>query len=113
MLAELYHQSYAYFHGHEFGGTNPTLLKAMAYGSAVAALDTVFSREVLQDDLYGYYFQKNPAAVTAFINWAEANPEAIKSRKHMIRSGIGTKYHWDTITSLYLSTLKKLISKTG
>lgn len=113
MLAELYHQSYAYFHGHEFGGTNPTLLKAMAYGSAVAALDTVFSREVLQDDLYGYYFQKNPAAVTAFIDWAEANPEAIKSRKSMIRSGIGTKYHWDTITSLYLSTLKKLISKTG
>jgi glycosyltransferase involved in cell wall biosynthesis len=113
MLAELYHQSYAYFHGHEFGGTNPTLLKAMAYGSAVAALDTVFSREVLQNDLYGYYFEKNPGAVTAFIDWAEANPEAIKTRKSIIRSGIGTKYHWDTITSLYLSTLKKLISKTG
>src|SRR5688572_6722645 len=29
-LAELYHNCFAYFHGHEFGGTNPTLLKALA-----------------------------------------------------------------------------------
>ena len=47
-LAELYHNAYAYFHGHEYGGTNPTMLKAMAYGSAILALDTVFNREMLQ-----------------------------------------------------------------
>jgi glycosyltransferase involved in cell wall biosynthesis len=32
ILAELYHHCFAYLHGHEFGGTNPTMLKAMAYG---------------------------------------------------------------------------------
>ena len=112
-LAELYHNCYVYFHGHEYGGTNPTLLKAMGYGTAIAALDTVFSREVLQEELYGYYFQKDPAAVTSFIEWAEQHPEAIKDRKNNTRDGIGTKYDWETITSLYLSTLKNLIPKTG
>ena len=112
-LAELYHNCYVYFHGHEFGGTNPTLLKAMGYGTAIAALDTVFSREVLQEEKYGYYFQKDPQSVTNFINWAESHPEEIKTRKNITREGIGTKYDWDTITSLYLSTLKTQIPKTG
>ena len=28
-LAELYHNCFAYFHGHEFGGTNPAMLKPL------------------------------------------------------------------------------------
>ena len=32
ILAALYHHCYVYVHGHEFGGTNPTMIKAMAYG---------------------------------------------------------------------------------
>ena len=43
VLAELYHNCYVYVHGHEFGGTNPTMIKAMAYGSAILALNTVFN----------------------------------------------------------------------
>ena len=112
-LAELYFNCYVYFHGHEYGGTNPTLLKAMGYNCAIAALDTVFSREVLQDELYGYYFQKDPNEVTSFIEWAESHPDDIKTRKNITSDGLGTKYDWDTITSLYLSTLKKQIPKTG
>src|SRR5690606_38012947 len=30
-LAALYSHFYAYFHGHEFGGTNPAMLKALGY----------------------------------------------------------------------------------
>ena len=44
LLAELYHNCYVYVHGHEFGGTNPTMIKAMAYGCAILALDTVFNQ---------------------------------------------------------------------
>jgi glycosyltransferase involved in cell wall biosynthesis len=58
LLKELYANSYCYFHGHEFGGTNPTLLKALAYGCCILALDTVFSREVLANENYGMYFDK-------------------------------------------------------
>jgi len=47
-----------YVHGHEFGGTNPTMIKAMAYGCAILALNTVFNKEMLNNDLYGIYFKK-------------------------------------------------------
>ena len=56
LLAELYHNCYVYIHGHEFGGTNPTMIKAMAYGCAILALDTVFNQEMLQKGKFGIVF---------------------------------------------------------
>ena len=58
ILAELYHNCYVYIHGHEYGGTNPTMIKAMAYGSAILALNTVFNNEMLQKGKYRFVFQK-------------------------------------------------------
>ncbi len=110
-LASLYKYCYAYLHGHEFGGTNPTLLKAMANGCAIAALDTVFSREVLQNDQLGYYFQKNGPSITQWFNWAELNTEAISHRRALITNGITEKYTWDTVTNLYLYHLKEIARK--
>jgi len=39
-----------YFHGHSVGGTNPSLLEAMASRSLIAAHDNPFNRSVLQHD---------------------------------------------------------------
>lgn len=58
-----------YFHGHSAGGTNPSLLEAMADGVMIAAHDNGFNRAVLEDD--GVYF---------------ASADDVAS---MIRSGIG------------------------
>ena len=58
ILTELYQKCYVYVHGHEFGGTNPTMIKAMAYGCAILALDTVFNREMLQNSKFGIFFKK-------------------------------------------------------
>ena len=55
-LAELYHNCFCYFHGHEFGGTNPAMLKALANGCAVIALDTVFTKEMLAGNNYRLIF---------------------------------------------------------
>ena len=57
-LAALYQHCHVYCHGHEFGGTNPALLQALAYGCAVCALDTVFNREMLAGATYGLFFSK-------------------------------------------------------
>lgn len=107
-LASLYAYCYAYFHGHEFGGTNPTLLKAMANGCAIAALDTVFNREVLQNESYGMYFQKNKYAVKAWIEYAENNPHALETIRAIIHQGITTNYTWETVVNQYLYHLKDI-----
>jgi len=111
ILASLYQYCYAYMHGHEFGGTNPTLLKAMANGCAIAAIDTVFSREVLQDEQYGFYFQKNTSSLQAWFDWADANPLVLNEMKRKVTQGITQKYDWDSVTGLYLYHLLALVNK--
>ena len=110
-LASLYKYCYAYLHGHEFGGTNPTLLKAMANGCAIAALDTVFSREVLQNEQFGFYFSKSPADCTRWFNWAESHFIDIEAKRAIIHQGITEKYTWETVSDLYLYHLKSLANK--
>ena len=111
ILASLYKFCFAYMHGHEFGGTNPTLLKAMANGCAIAALDTVFSREVLQSATFGFFFQKSPASVADWINWANENEVLLAQRRSNIHQGITEKYTWESVSNLYLYHLKALANK--
>jgi glycosyltransferase involved in cell wall biosynthesis len=107
-LASLYKYCYAYLHGHEFGGTNPTLLKAMANGCAIAALDTIFSREVLQNEQFGFYFSKSSTDCTRWFNWAESHVIDIEAKRAIIHQGITEKYTWETVSDLYLYHLKSL-----
>ena len=111
MLASLYKYCYAYMHGHEFGGTNPTLLKAMANGCAIAALDTVFSKEVLQGELFGFYFEKKWMATCDWFNWADHNEAILNKRRNEIHLAINEKYTCETVSSLYLYHLKALAYK--
>jgi glycosyltransferase involved in cell wall biosynthesis len=110
-LASLYKYCFAYMHGHEFGGTNPTLLKAMANGCAIGAIDTVFSREVLQNDQFGTYFNKDKYALSNWFQWAEANPEKLSALRLIVSNGLNEKYDWDLVTDLYLYHLKALVNK--
>ena len=110
-LASLYKYCFAYMHGHEFGGTNPTLLKAMANGCAIGAIDTVFSREVLQNDTFGTYFKKDRYALSNWFQWAEANPEKLTALRSMVSNGLNEKYDWDLVTELYLYHINSLINK--
>jgi rhamnosyltransferase len=48
-LNTLRRESYAYIHGHEVGGTNPSLLESMVAGSPIVALDAPYNREVVKD----------------------------------------------------------------
>lgn len=62
-------QSYVYFHGHEVGGTNPSLLEAMACECAICAIDVAFSREVVGKN--GLYFEKREGHLADMINELE------------------------------------------
>ncbi len=109
-LTALYHQSYAYFHGHEYGGTNPAMLKAMGYGCAILALNTRFNKEMLQNGKHGRFFEKSYEAVVEIINWSESSPEELDLLRSTARDGLNLKYNWDYVTEQYLEvfeTLKK------
>lgn len=65
LLNNLRYHCSAYFHGHSAGGTNPSLLEAMACGCNIIAHDNPFNRAVLGDD--ADYF-KNESAITALLD---------------------------------------------
>ena len=111
VLGSLYHHCYVYVHGHEFGGTNPTMIKAMAYGCAILALDTIFNREMLDNDSYGIYFDKNQDAVRQQINYADEHPNKIEKFRQNSHLGITDKYNWDYITDRYLDVFRQLAKK--
>ena len=64
-LNSLRYYSLAYFHGHSVGGTNPSLLEAMASSCFILAHDNVFNKAVLGENAL-YYADK--AGVTALLN---------------------------------------------
>jgi len=109
ILAELYHNCYVYVHGHEFGGTNPTMIKAMAYGCAILALDTVFNKEMLQKGKFGLFFNKEPLSITKQINHCEKENIIMDNLRQKSVNGISEKYNWDFVTNQYLDVFKSLI----
>lgn len=110
-LKALYHNCYAYFHGHEYGGTNPAMLKALGYGCAILALDTPFNQEMLQNGKHGWYFSKNPDSVIKLISKAENNPEELTGLRLTARDGLSQKYNWDFVTEQYLGVFEGLKKK--
>jgi glycosyltransferase involved in cell wall biosynthesis len=108
-LAEFYHNCFAYFHGHEFGGTNPTMLKALAYGCAIIALNTVFNHEMLNGNEYGLFFDKSPGHLAALIHQVETGAFQLDVYKSKARKRILDNYTWEKITNQYLSLFKNMM----
>jgi glycosyltransferase involved in cell wall biosynthesis len=109
ILTELYQNCYVYVHGHEFGGTNPTMIKAMAYGCAILALDTVFNREMLQNSKFGIFFKKELLSITSMIEYCEKENIIMDDLRQKSVNGITKKYNWDYITNQYIETFNDLI----
>ena len=107
-LSELYHHCYGYFHGHEFGGTNPSLLQALACGCAVCALDTVFSREVLKNGEYGLFFSKDDDTFVSMIDKMEESPEMMAEFRKKAPSRIREEYTWEKIAGQYSRLFERL-----
>jgi glycosyltransferase involved in cell wall biosynthesis len=107
-VLELHLNAYGYLHGHEFGGTNPALLKALSCGNFVIALDTVFNREVLDEGKYGTFFKKSVNSLREQIDKYELNDMAVKSFRELARKRITDNYSWEKIVKQYLEVFKSL-----
>ncbi len=100
-LEALLQHCHAYFHGHEFGGTNPVLLQALANGCAVCALDTVFNREMMLAGEYGLYFAKKTGDLAARIGEMEGDEALLNGLRRKAPQRIRDVYSWESITAQY------------
>lgn len=109
-LLGLYQHCFAYLHGHEYGGTNPTMLKAMANRCAILALDTVFNREMLHEGEFGLFFDKSQNSLINKMKEIEAQPQIVNYLSEIVSKGLTDKYNWDNVVQQYLNIIKKVLN---
>lgn len=98
LLKYIREQAFAYFHGHEVGGTNPSLLEALASTPLNLLLDVGFNREVGEEG--ALYWQKDQ--LTQTIEQAEElSPEALATMKDKAYQRVADAYNWGTIVAAY------------
>ena len=87
------------------------MIKAMAYGCAILALNTVFNKEMLQKGKFGLFFKKELISVTNQIDYCEKENIIMDKLRQESINGITKKYNWDCITKQYLEVFKTLVIK--
>lgn len=103
LLMKIRENAYAYFHGHEVGGTNPSLLEALENTQLNLLLDVGFNREVAEDS--ALYWTKELGDLTELINQAEEiSEEEIQKYKLKAKQRINEEYTWEHITKRYTDT---------
>lgn len=104
LLKKIREQAYAYFHGHEVGGTNPSLLEALASTDLNLLLDVGFNREVAEDG--ALYWNKDNGNLAGLIDQCEYISEterqdiSLKAKKR-----IEDEYSWKYICDKYFKVL--------
>ncbi len=106
ILSELYRNCYAYLHGHEYGGTNPTMVNALSLNLHILSLDTKFNREMLNNK-HSIFFKKNIESINQAIEFFEKKHLEIKSKNKNYK--LPSIYNWEKITESYLKLFKNLI----
>ncbi len=105
-LNSLRYYSNLYFHGHSVGGTNPSLLEAMASNSLICAHDNIFNQSILDNN--AYYF-------TDFKHVSDLLNNKVKDLNSQIiqnnQNNINKLYSWSKIVDDYDSFFHKIISK--
>lgn len=107
-LNNLRYYSNIYFHGHTVGGTNPSLLEAMASNSLICANDNPFNRYILNDD--AIYF-KTAEDVSKHLTDVDHSNAIYQNMIQVNRDKVTNVYAWDIIIDQYANHFKNIQGK--
>lgn len=107
ILDNLRHYSILYFHGHSVGGTNPSLLEAMASQCLIAAHDNSFNRAVLGQD--ALYFSSRNEVGTVIGEWSQTNDRQKLLLISSNKTKIEQNYSWKSIVEKYEALFYEII----
>jgi rhamnosyltransferase len=100
LLKKIREQAYGYFHGHEVGGTNPSLLEALGSTRLNLLLDVGFNREVAEDS--ALYWTKQEGNLANLIDRADQIDEAdLNAYGDKAKERILKAFSWQFIAEEY------------
>lgn len=100
-----------YIHGHVVGGTNPSLLEAIASGSVILAADVPFNKEVVGDNpqMRAFFFKATPEDISTTIDTVDLR---ILEMREIARvagpARIQAAYNWDKIIDQYCDVFRTI-----
>lgn len=109
ILNNLRYYASVYFHGHTVGGTNPSLLEAMASSSLICANDNAFNRYILGDD--ALYFNNEEDVRHNLVEFESKSDPAHQKMKDNNVYKINHVYTWEQIIDKYATHLKSIKGK--
>ncbi|WKY49235.1 DUF1972 domain-containing protein [Eubacteriaceae bacterium ES3] len=105
LLMKIRENAYGYFHGHEVGGTNPSLLEALGSTDLNLLLDVGFNREVAQSG--ALYWCKKNGCLSSLIEKADMfNVSRIKNIAGQAKARVTKEYSWEYIVDKYEKLFK-------
>lgn len=105
-LNDLRYFSNIYFHGHTVGGTNPSLLEAMASNSLICANDNIFNKSILGEQAFYFTNSSHISEMILSVNKIDhINKLDLNCQK------IANTYSWKVITEQYLNHFNKIYQK--
>jgi len=102
-LNNLRYFSNLYFHGHSVGGTNPSLLEAMASSALVIANNNTFNKSILGND--AFYFNNSDDISRLSTNVKSDHLQMVQN--NIVK--ITTIYEWDLINNQYEKFLQECL----
>jgi len=97
-INNLRHFSALYFHGHSVGGTNPSLLEAMACGCSIAAHENQFNRAILAEN--AFYFSSRDD-IHSIIEQQSHDVRLVSAHVKNNLENIRSLYNWPKIVDQY------------
>lgn len=96
-----------YFHGHTVGGTNPSLLEAMASQSMILAHNNDFNKSILKEN--AFYFSSYEEVKDLILRIKKIdNLQIIQNNLEAIRK----EFNWEKINGEYLQLFEECFSKS-
>ena len=106
LLKKIRECAYGYFHGHEVGGTNPSLLEALGSTELNLLLDVGFNKEVGKEA--AIYWNKSEGSLSSLIEQADSmDPELRKEYGDKAKDRIRNAYSWKFIGDEYMRVWAK------
>lgn len=103
LLMKIRENAFAYLHGHEVGGTNPSLLESMGSTKLNILFDVVFNREVGQEA--AVYFNRESSQLATIISQVEEfTTQEIDDYQKRAINRMANFYSWDDIINSYEKT---------
>lgn len=103
-LNSLRHFSTSVIHGHRSGGTNPSLLEAMASGALIVAHDNVFNQTVLKSNALFYKNSEGLQKIISDLSRQKCESGGIIENNLSV---IQSDYRWEMVAAVYEGLLYK------